>query len=291
MLYKYTTFITKSSEDATSALPQEDEIRTILIGKNAIVNAIMDNSNGKKIKSFQKCAKDFSEKISTKGFPDCIIDMSNARGNNLEHIKDLVPDSRIYRANPITDAEVICTFNKVTDLCKRFCEGEDFKKIDLNLETYCVLLFKYFKKLAEENAETSENKEAFEENYLKIFIKEFKDKFRELINSCESDKEKAKYINAESFLEYIVLYAINYKDKVTEAVANKIDYDAIGVILENVDWEEEKKYIARTNKGFDSENPEITGYNTGIYEGYCEEINSGILKKILIATLKKSNQK
>ena len=252
MLYKYAT------------LQNEDSNIVIEVRKDAIINAISEG--GKDFISIQKyirdCVKKAEEKAeATAGLPYFAIDMSNARDNSVKCLKcwiaEFLKDSNQKElwhwhkdiVDPIGDAEVVCNFTY-----KSKCNNsEAVKRIKLNREEFCVLLYKYFSKYAEKNND---------ENWFKQFIKDT----LTTLSTYQSGKLK------------------EYYEKIINDDLLK-NHDKINNVLQKINWDNEIKYMSR-RKGEIEEKKREPSYME-VYKGSNAEEYSKEWKEILFSAIEK----
>jgi len=207
VLYKYIT------------LQSEGEKTRIEIRQNAHVNSIIYYEKEMSIQRYaRKCA---DANNSKEKLPYFSIDMSNARGGDVKHLKEWLEtflgkqDWHWHKdiVDPIGDAEVVCNFTNGNDnsgiLCKKVV------RITITQEQFCILLYKYFKKYYEESSFFG---------------------FDEFItNTLETLKN---YEDGEKLCKYYTYIMSHDND------------DVVNEILGYICWESEEKYMKKrkTNK-------------------------------------------
>lgn len=244
MLYKYVTLQSKES------------IATIEIRKCANVNSVFDGESDMSIQKYARsCANKNDKEENT--LPYFSIDISNARDNKVEYLKEWVTvflgkqDWHWHKdiVDPIGDAEVVCNFTNIVDDNKNGVLCKAVQRLDFNRDEFCRLLYKYFKTYAEKLGKSS---------YFDTFI----DSSLKTLVGYEDGKIKEYYINT---------------------INSIVEDDDVSNILKLINWENEKKYMSR-RKGEETES-EVKIADISIYKGNNAEPYSAIWKEILFGAV------
>lgn len=248
MLIKYANIVNGSSKT------------TIEIRKNARINSI--SSDGKNNSSIQKYVRETSDLNRDIDIPLFMIDMSNARENKVSNLKFWIDkylgeQSYVRRYNdiydPIGDAEVVTNFTgdlKNSEgnyiMCDQICRYE------LDIRKFCVLLYNYALKYATNDA--------------------IADRFNNFI-ICS-----IKTIPNPETNEYYSFYNGIMNDNINCTEVNEI--------LENIDWDNEKKYMTRVKTEKDNGDLSERIPDIDVYKESNTEIKSRIWKDILFEALR-----
>lgn len=236
-----------------------DEKTTIEIRENSWINSI--SSDGNNCYSIQKYIRENSERNQDIDIPLFMIDMSNAREDKVSNLKIWIntylgEQSYVRRYNdiydPIGDAEVVTNFTG--DL--KNSEGNDLMcdqecRYDLSIEEFCILLYKYAFKYAENDNRTE---------YFNAFI----------------NRSIQTMPNHETNLYYIF-----YNNIIND---NKECSKAVSAILEKIDWSNEKKYMTRVKAEKSNSNEKMPAID--VYKESNAEIKSRIWKDIIFEALR-----
>lgn len=233
-------------------IKKHEEKTTIEIRINSWVNSVCDQNN--KIFSIQRFVRNTLERDGEENIPLFLIDMSNAREDEVKNLKTWFNDylgeqSYIKRFNdiydPIGDAEVVANFIGNSE---PYVMCDKVYRYELNIQEFCFLLYKYaITYLAKSEKDTS--------------------KFETFISKSIESIQKPN--------EYYTLYS---------SIINMPSNESIENILSTIDWEKEISYMKR-KKGEEIK----LGDNTKEIEIYKEdhsERKSKIWKEIVVKALR-----
>lgn len=247
MLYKYATI-------------QGVNQKTIIeIRKNATVNAVSEDGNH--AKSMQRYIREVQSRNVKTDIPYFAVDMSNAREDMVEYLKTWLDaylgEQRYVKRyediyDPIGDAEVVSNFTYVCKDGKGLLASE-VKRIELNRDELCVLLYEYFK--------------------IYVQRKNMEQRFHSFIQNTLSTLRDVENGSFKTFYDSIINNTIV-----------GVDRSKIADILNNhIDWNKEEMYMARC-KGERAEHCTETAH-IDVYKGNNAEPKSRVWKEILFGAV------
>lgn len=237
MLYKYLTLLDESS------------IETIKVRKNAIVNSI--SKDGKDFMCIQEYIRECATKDGKSGLPYFAIDMSNARDNSVKCLKawitEFLGEQEWYWhkdiIDPIGDAEVVCNF------------ANEVEEKELSRDEFCVLLYKYFSKYADEIHDKSR-------------FDNFIDKTLDTLKDYQDGELKG-----------------HYEKIISEELLGQEEKKNVDSILEMIDWDNEMKYMSGQKE--ETQTQERNPSHMEVYKGDNAEEVSKRWKYILFNAIEK----